>query len=93
MEECASDTPEVITHQLEAIQETGHILSDLKETTPAGTQAYERLTLLFQMLGKAKAEVEEGRLQEGLWFSKSVITFLLNGTSTDAVPLAPVEAI
>ncbi|WP_205502191.1 hypothetical protein [Rufibacter psychrotolerans] len=90
-EECTGNSPEEITASLESIQKTGHILNQLQTQPAEGSQAAQRLSLLAKMLDQAKEEVAGGNLQDGLWYGKSVISFLLNGTSAGTVPLAPVE--
>ncbi len=85
--ETTSESEEAIPSILESLQETGRIIQHLSESTAEGEQSHQRIVFLSKMLENAKQEIEAGGVQDGLWFGKSVITFLLNGTSAGAVPV------
>ncbi|GGK85198.1 hypothetical protein ACD591_19965 [Rufibacter glacialis] len=81
----ASDTVPVI---LEALAETKQVLGQLVQATAETHPSYSRLEFLSKMLDLSKEEVENGGVEDGLWFGRSVLTFLLNGTSAGTVPVA-----
>ncbi|KAA3437079.1 hypothetical protein [Rufibacter hautae] len=87
LETYTSESEEAIPSILESLRETGRIIEDLSKTTAEGQQSHQRIEFLSRMLENAKEEIQAGGVQDGLWFGKSVITFLLNGTSAGAVPV------
>jgi hypothetical protein len=76
---------------LASFQETHEVLQHLVETSTEGTQAYQRFLFLTKMLELAVEEIEGGGVEDGLWFGKTVLTFLLDGTSANSVPAIAVE--
>ncbi|WP_181307112.1 hypothetical protein [Rufibacter sp. XAAS-G3-1] len=76
---------------LASFQETHEVLQHLLETSTEGTQSHQRFLFLTKMLELAVEEIEAGGVEDGLWFGKTVITFLLDGTSANSVPVEAEE--
>ncbi|RNI22016.1 hypothetical protein [Rufibacter latericius] len=91
LETYTTENPQSIPTILASFLETEEVIEHLKEQATEATQEHQRITFLSKMLEMAKSEIEEGGVQDGLWFGKSVITFLLNGTSAGAVPVETEE--
>ncbi|MBC3541125.1 hypothetical protein ACFSC6_03015 [Rufibacter sediminis] len=90
LETYTTDHQDAVPAILVSLRETEQILQEVQKGF-GGQAAHQRVEFLTKMLHTAKEEIEAGGVQDGLWFGKSVITFLLNGTSAGAVPVETEE--
>ncbi|ALJ00120.1 hypothetical protein [Rufibacter tibetensis] len=87
LETCTTHDTDVAPALMSSLQEIEKVIQHLMQRTSIDQPAFQRVVFLSRMLELSKKEISGGKIQDGLWFGRSVITFLLTGTSAGAVPV------